>query len=366
MSLLTPNLVLPYLAAQQAQKHVTHNEAIRALDALVQIAIVDRGRNEPPASPGDGDRHLVGAQPVGLWAGKAGALAAFQDGGWMFHAPKAGWVIWIEDETALFVHDGTALQPVGQGGVAGLNPADLVGINTVADAVNRLAVAAPAALFTHDGDDHRLTINKAALADTASLVFQTGYSGRAEFGLAGDDDWRVKVSANGTSWADALVADRATGKVRFPSTPSMSAVTDPVQFCGYCDDANQTCTEGAVISIATDAANGGIDNRGGFAGAGLDYFTVPQTGVYFCSLVANLKQIPAIGRGGLYFSVSTDNGVSWTSRFKAMVDAADNAFGSNMAILALTAGTRVCVRANAPGGTCQFWNTSRMILFQIG
>ena len=39
----TPNLQLPYILAAQSQKHVTHNEAIRALDAIVQLAALDRG-----------------------------------------------------------------------------------------------------------------------------------------------------------------------------------------------------------------------------------------------------------------------------------------------------------------------------------
>ena len=38
----TPNLLLPYLAAAQAQKHVTLNEALRLLDALVQLVIQSR------------------------------------------------------------------------------------------------------------------------------------------------------------------------------------------------------------------------------------------------------------------------------------------------------------------------------------
>jgi hypothetical protein len=33
----TPNLGLPYIMAAQSQKHVTHNEAIRALDAVARI-----------------------------------------------------------------------------------------------------------------------------------------------------------------------------------------------------------------------------------------------------------------------------------------------------------------------------------------
>src|SRR5690606_18434255 len=55
----TPNLKLPYIAPAQAQKHVTHNEAIRALDALVHIAVEDRDLPEPPADPADGARYIV-------------------------------------------------------------------------------------------------------------------------------------------------------------------------------------------------------------------------------------------------------------------------------------------------------------------
>ena len=43
----TPNLELPYIVAAQAQKHVTHNEAIRALDAIVQIGAIDRDLAAP-------------------------------------------------------------------------------------------------------------------------------------------------------------------------------------------------------------------------------------------------------------------------------------------------------------------------------
>src|SRR5690606_5997668 len=47
----TPNLDLPYIMGAQAQKHVTHNEAIRKLDALVQLAVLDRDLTAPPTSP---------------------------------------------------------------------------------------------------------------------------------------------------------------------------------------------------------------------------------------------------------------------------------------------------------------------------
>ncbi|MCJ2115070.1 DUF2793 domain-containing protein, partial [Methylobacterium sp. J-001] len=37
----TPRLGLTLIAASQAQKHVTHNEALGLLDALVQLACLD-------------------------------------------------------------------------------------------------------------------------------------------------------------------------------------------------------------------------------------------------------------------------------------------------------------------------------------
>ncbi len=86
----TPNLQLPYIMAAQAQKHVTHNEAIRALDALVQIAVADKDLSVPPGSPVDGVRYIVAAVPTGAWARQAGRLTAFQDGAWAFFAPLEG------------------------------------------------------------------------------------------------------------------------------------------------------------------------------------------------------------------------------------------------------------------------------------
>ena len=43
----TPRLGLPLLAAAQAQKHVTHNEALTVLDVLAQIAVKSRSLTLP-------------------------------------------------------------------------------------------------------------------------------------------------------------------------------------------------------------------------------------------------------------------------------------------------------------------------------
>lgn len=221
----TPLLGLPLIEQAQAQKHVTHNEALLAIDALMQLAAISRSLDVPPAAPADGDRYLLSAAPEGAWAGQGGKLAYREAGAWRFASPRAGWRIWIADESRLLVFDGTAWSDVATGGVP--SSVDLLGVNTSADMVNRLAVAAPGTLLTHEGGSHRLTVNKNASGDTGSLIFQTGYSGRAELGLAGDDAFRLKVSADGTAWTEALAVNAATGRVTLaPGSAGNAALAD--------------------------------------------------------------------------------------------------------------------------------------------
>lgn len=214
----TPNLGLPFLMAAQAQKHVTHNEALRALDALVHLAVIDRDATSPPGSPAEGDRYIVATGATGAWDGHDLEIAAYQDGGWAFFVPRAGWRSWVGDEELLVAWTGTAWSSVGGGGGSGGDgDFDTVGINATADTTNRLAIAAAASLFTHVGAGHQQKINKAAAADTASVLYQTGFEGRAEIGLTGDDDFHVKVSPDGSAWNEAILIDKDTGEVSFPS-----------------------------------------------------------------------------------------------------------------------------------------------------
>ncbi|MBC7284208.1 DUF2793 domain-containing protein [Hoeflea sp.] len=113
MSDTSTHLGLPYLLAAQAQKHVTHNEALRLLDAMVQLSVLDRTRTTPPASPADGDRHLVASGATGLWAGWDLNVAFWVDGSWLRLVPRPGWLVWIAAEQAFVVWNGSAWDPVG-------------------------------------------------------------------------------------------------------------------------------------------------------------------------------------------------------------------------------------------------------------
>lgn len=215
----TPNLSLPYLMPSQAQKHVTHNEALDLLDALVQIAVLDKDIATPPATPGDGDRYIVAATPTGDWVGQAGNIAVFRDGGWSFLQPRAGWHSFLADDLAFVCWTGSAWKPVSDT-IETLQNLTLFGVGTTADSTNpfsaKINKALWSALSAAEGGtgDLRYTLNKEGSANILSLLLQSGFGGRAELGLLGNDDLTLKVSADGATWNSAMVVDRATGHVQ--------------------------------------------------------------------------------------------------------------------------------------------------------
>lgn len=237
-------LGLPYLQPSQAQKHVTHNEALRMLDLAVQLTIEEDGAETPPSAPEAGQIWALGPAPTGAWAGQAGRLAGWIDGAWAFTAPATGWRAYDMATGALRIWDGTGWQaPATE--ISG--PVTELGIQTGADATNRLAVQSPASLFTHDGAGHQVKINKAGASDTAALLFQSGWTGHAEIGLAGDTDLSLKTSADGSAWSTALAAEAATGRVGFPSGITLGSGSDTLA----------VYEEGTWTPEIADAASGG-------------------------------------------------------------------------------------------------------------
>ncbi len=242
----TPRAALPLLAAAQAQKHVTHNDALCQLDALINAQFLDRDLTAPPPGPADGDAYLVKAPATGAWTGQDGKIAYCLDGGWQFYEPFAGLTAYVADENALIVYTGSAWTDFTA--MLALQNLPLLGINTTADSTNKLAVKSSAVLFDNIGNGVQAKLNKNAAADTASFLYQTGYSGRAEIGLTGDDSFHFKVSANGSSWKDALVIDKTTGVVTAAfgltglPTPSLAS-----------DAATKTYVDGIALNLGKRA-----------------------------------------------------------------------------------------------------------------
>lgn len=205
-------LGLPYIQPAQAQKHITHNEALERLDLLVQLVLQGLEINSPPGIAQEGQIWATGPAPSGAWAGHPYKLAAWLNNGWIFLAPDVGWRAILGGE--LRIWDGSSWAPQT---ISALDNLTGVGVNTSSDPTNRLAVASAASLFTHLGAGHQLKVNKSAPDQTASLLFQTGFSGRAELGTAGDDEFSIKVSVNGDVWSDGLRVASASGLITIPN-----------------------------------------------------------------------------------------------------------------------------------------------------
>ena len=105
----TPRLLMPYLETNQAQKEITHNEALNLLDVLVQ-AVIKSQATAPPATPEEGDAHLIIAPATGAWAGKEGQIACLQGGAWYYVTPFIGLRIWDKANSIALVYKGTAWQ----------------------------------------------------------------------------------------------------------------------------------------------------------------------------------------------------------------------------------------------------------------
>lgn len=101
----TARLKLPLLEAAQAQKHVTHNEALAMLDLLVGvIPVLDRSLSAPPGGDSDGAVYILDGAGSGDWTGfSANDLALMIDGGWRRVLPSQGMLACIADENGLLV-----------------------------------------------------------------------------------------------------------------------------------------------------------------------------------------------------------------------------------------------------------------------
>ncbi len=299
MSETSPILGLPYIQPAQAQKHVTHNEAIQMLDALVQLVVIAQDQTAPPNSAQSGARYIVATGGQGDWADHDGDVAVYNGNGWIFLTPQRGWTAYVTDTESQTLFDGTSWSALSSDMV------DRLGINTSADDTNRLSVSSDAVLLNHNGTGHQLKVNKAANVDTASLLFQTGFSGRAEMGTAGNDDFSIKVSADGTTWTEALRIDAATGQVDLLQSGLREVLLAPRTY--FVDPANGNDSNTGLIAV-TDAfatLDAAIAAALALDGAGHDVtiqladatyaiptslmFDTPLTGIPILNIVGNLS-----------------------------------------------------------------------------
>lgn len=84
-----PILQLPMLLTSQAQaqQHLTRNQALLVLDAIVQAAVLSRSLVDPPADPSDGDRYIIGDSAEGDRSGRDRQISVTQNGALFYLRP---------------------------------------------------------------------------------------------------------------------------------------------------------------------------------------------------------------------------------------------------------------------------------------
>jgi hypothetical protein len=290
MSETTQRLQLPYMMPAQAMKHVTHNEGLQRIDAALHLSI-DLTSANPPEIPSEGLTCWISASPSGDWTGQTGMIAYWQDGAWQFLSPREGWIVWFKvEEHFQFYQDGSwhdmPLPDDGQ--------FDRLGIGATADATNRFALSSDAALLNHGpSGSQQLKINKQTSGNTASLLFQSAWTGHAEMGLAGDNGFSIKQSPDGSNWYSALVV-AGNGVTSFPTRPLVKA-------SHTASTVSATGTSRSGFSTLT-LSQGGIALGNVISGT-MKELTVPSSGNYLAIL--NLVVASATTGHGAFIAVNS-------------------------------------------------------------
>ena len=270
MSQSSARLTLPFIQAAQAQKHVTHNEAVRALDMLVQLSFEDDAQTAPPASPSEGQCYVIPNGASGDWIGQDSAIAAFIDGLWQFHTPRIGWRGYVVARKTMTVFDGADWQELTP---SQIQSASLFGLGMNADPslpfAAKLNAALWNALYSGDGGTGSLIqiLNRENSASDVGLILQDDFQTRALIGLFGDSKLRFSVSPDGSTFNDALCIDQATGIADQPSLPRFKAHTNYDNYIGV----------GAWTKLGINTAE---SNDQACFDAATNLFTAPVTGTY--------------------------------------------------------------------------------------
>ena len=310
MSDISPNLSLPYLLASQAQKHVTLNESLNLLDALLMLNVKNIGLNSPPNSPNEGERFIIGDIPTGSWVNMPGQIAAFQNLGWSYIEPKTGFIAFCEDDEVFHSFNGQNWQKIALS-IGDIQNAKLFGLGTTADTDNPFSLKANNALFSSKyasesgSGDIIFKLNKESQSKKAAFLFQNNWSGRAEFGLIGSDDFSLKMSSDGANFVTALTVkpDGKIGIGQGASSPTKKLVVDSdVIFNGL------EIGRGANNDVASTAlgytclANTTSANSNTAAGYASQAATT--TGVYNCSFGTSALQNNTTGSYNYAFGYS--------------------------------------------------------------
>jgi hypothetical protein len=188
---------------------------------VIHLSVRDRDLTEPFGEAEDGERYIVAVGATGAWLGWDGAIAARIDGAWQRINPGVGWIAWVEDEAKFVCRTNSEWLDLGET-LATLQNMEFFGLGTTADVVNPFAAKLNKALwsarYSGEGGDGNLryTMNKEGPPGVLSLLMQSGWSGRAEIGLIGDDDLSIRLRRTARPGKRRFASTARAERRRFP------------------------------------------------------------------------------------------------------------------------------------------------------
>lgn len=106
-----PNLGLEHSWEYRESGWKTGMDAnLKKLGAVVQLAVLSM-KDDIPATPANGDRHIIPAGATGEWSGRTGQIAVRVAGAWEYYAPATGWRAWVADIGSIATFTGAAWVP---------------------------------------------------------------------------------------------------------------------------------------------------------------------------------------------------------------------------------------------------------------
>ena len=246
----TTRLQLPLLAAAQAQKHVTHNEAILRLDGLVQMTAKSATTSAQLASPADGDLYILPAGKTGTdWGGYSNyAVAHYYDGVWHQYHPNAGWVSFVQDTGSLLYYTGSIWSNIGAAvsSLFGDGTVGAPGIAFASDADTGIYRIGTNSLGIATGGVLRHTIDTANETTTLNQIGPDGSASAPSYSFSADPDnglYRIGTNNPALAAGGTKVIDMKTSGVAVLGTNTNDNATSG--FAGEFQSAN-----GSTVSLS--------------------------------------------------------------------------------------------------------------------